>query len=71
MPLDKFVLILLIVIAAAGLTIWVATLVVAAGVMPAGWLVLIPVLLGVYVLWRVIADRLASRDDDRYDRIEK
>jgi membrane protein implicated in regulation of membrane protease activity len=71
MPLDKFVLILVIVIAAAGLTVWVGTMVVASFQLPGGWLVLIPAALVAYVVWRVIAERLRNRDDDHYDRIEK
>jgi hypothetical protein len=31
----------------------------------------VPVLLAAYVLWRVIADRLGSAEDDRYDRLER
>ena len=71
MPLDKFVLILVAVIAAAGLTIWLATLVAAAVQIPFGWLAAVPVMLVIYVGWRVIADRLGNREDDHYDGIEK
>ncbi|MBV7379192.1 hypothetical protein [Maritimibacter dapengensis] len=71
MPLDKFVLILVAVIAAAGLTVWIGTLVAASLQMPAGWLVLIPAALIAYVVWRVIADRIGNSEDDHYDRIEK
>lgn len=71
MPLDRFVLILVIVIAAAGATVWIGTLIAASVQVPAGWLSVIPVALIGYVLWRVISDRLSNSDDDRYDRIEK
>lgn len=71
MPLDKFVLILVIVIAAAGLTAWVGAMVVASFELPGGWLLFIPAALVGYVVWRVIAERLRNRDDDHYDRIEK
>lgn len=71
MPLDKFVLILVAVIAAAGLTVWIGTLVAASLQMPAGWLVFIPAALIAYVVWRVIADRIGNSEDDHYDRIEK
>lgn len=71
MPLDRFVLILVIVIAAAGATVWIGTLIAASVQVPAGWLSVIPVALIGYVLWRVISDRLHNSDDDRYDRIEK
>lgn len=72
MPLDKLVLILICVIAAAGVTVWLATLVMAAlQIGSAGWLVFVPAALVGYVVWRVIADRLKNREDDHYDRIEK
>ncbi|MBV7409649.1 hypothetical protein [Maritimibacter sp. DP1N21-5] len=71
MPTDKFVLILVIVIAAAGATVWIGTLVAASVEMPLGWFGLVPVALVVAILWRIIAERLGNRDDDNYDRIEK
>ena len=71
MPLDKFVLILVIVLAAAGLTVWVATFVAAAYQLPVVWTALLPAGLVAYVVWRVISERLRNRDDDKYDRIEK
>ena len=71
MPLDRFVLILVIVIAAAGLTVWLGTMIAAAVAFPAGWLAVIPLALVTYVVWRVIAERIANRDDDHYDGIEK
>jgi membrane protein implicated in regulation of membrane protease activity len=71
MPLDKFVLILVVVIGAAALTIWIATLIAASVQVPLGWLVLVPASLVAYIVWRVIADRLGNADDDHYDRIEK
>ena len=69
MPLDRFVLILVIVIAAAGATVWLASLVAASLAFPFGWLGFVPAALVAYVLWRVLADRLAQKDD--YDRIER
>ncbi len=72
MPLDRFVLLLVIVIAAAGVTIWVAGLVLASLQLPAaGWALFVPAFLLGYVAWRVIAERLRNREDDYYDRIEK
>jgi len=72
MPLDKFVLILVCVVAAAGLTVWLGTIVAATMQAPIiGWLVFIPALLIGYVVWRVIQDRLQNKEDDHYDRIEK
>jgi hypothetical protein len=73
MPLDRLVLILVVVIAAAGLTVWLGTVLAVsfslhplAALVPAG-----PVVLGLYVLWRVVAGRLGDREDDHYDRIER
>lgn len=71
MPLDKFVLILVAVIAAAGVTVWVGWLVFAAVAVPFGWLAVIPAALVAAVLYRVLADRLSNAEDDHYDRIEK
>jgi hypothetical protein len=72
MALDKFVLILIVVIAAAGVTIWLGMLLVATmqwsfGVMA----VLIPGALVGYIAFRVLMDRMKSSEDDYYDRIEK
>ena len=72
MPLDRFVLILVIVVAAAAATVWVgATLAGALTLGPVGAAAILPVALIVYVVWRVISDRMSSREDDHYDRIEK
>ncbi len=72
MPLDKFVLILTIVIAAAGVTVWVLAMFLTA-VQFSGWglLMLIPIGLGAYIIARVVGDRLNNKDDDYYDGIEK
>jgi membrane protein implicated in regulation of membrane protease activity len=73
MPLDRLVLILVIVIAAAGATLWLAAVVASAFSLGSGWplVALIPAGMLAYVLWRVLADRLRNREDDRYDRIER
>lgn len=72
MPLDRFVLLLVIVVAAAGATIGLGTLLVATTNAPVpGWMVLVPVTLVAFVVWRVIHDRLTNREDNHYDRIEK
>ncbi|WP_422072937.1 hypothetical protein [Tranquillimonas rosea] len=72
MPLDKLALILVVVMAAAGLTVWIAYLAAGAPQMPgSAWTLLIPLALGAYVLWRAISDRLISRGDDRHDRTGK
>lgn len=73
MPLDRLVLILVAVIAAAGLTIWIAGMLLAAfslnPVLSIAVLLLIALVL--YIVVRVIHDRLSNREDDHYDRIEK
>lgn len=73
MPLDRFVLIVVCVIAAAGATVWIAGAVIAGlGTSPVLSLVaLIPLALVAAVLWRVIADRIRSREDSHYDGIER
>ncbi|WP_172294871.1 hypothetical protein [Pseudoruegeria sp. HB172150] len=71
MPLDKFVLLLVVVTAAAGLTVWIGSLVLAALQIPGLWIAFIPAALVGYVVWRVIADRIGSAEDDHYDHIEK
>ena len=72
MPLDKFVLMLVAVIAAAGATVWVAMTIFATfAAPPSGWLALIPIALVAYIAWRVISDRIRNAEDDRYDRIER
>ncbi|MGI1661421.1 hypothetical protein ACRDNQ_04195 [Palleronia sp. KMU-117] len=72
MPLDRFVLLLVIVVAASGATIWLGTLLAVGTNIPgAGWVVLVPVTLVAFIFWRVIYDRLRNREDDHYDGIEK
>ncbi len=72
MPLDKFVLILIIVVAAAGVTVALAVFVAASLELPGfGLAILIPISLCAYVVWRVIFDRIGSREDSHYDQIEK
>lgn len=71
MPLDKLILILVAVLAAAGATVWVAATLISAGTLPFGWALLIPLALAAYVVWRVIAERIGDAEDDHYDRIEK
>jgi membrane protein implicated in regulation of membrane protease activity len=72
MPLDRLVLIIVIVITAASGTIWIGTLVASAMQVPQiGFFTVIPVALILYIGWRVIAERLNNKEDDHYDRIEK
>ena len=71
MPLEKLVLIVVIVIAAAGVTVWLAALAFAAFEVPGAGLAFIPAALVAYVVWRVIAERLQNAEDDHYDNIKK
>lgn len=72
MPLDKFVLLLVIVVAAAGITVFVASTALGAMMSPGlGLAVLIPTGLIAFVVWRVIAERIRNREDDHYDHLEK
>ena len=68
MPLDRLVLILVIVVAAAGATLWLAGFLMAAVQVPFAWVAIIPLALAVWIGWRVIADRVTSKEDDHYDR---
>ena len=72
MPLDKLVLIIVCVIAAAGATVWLSLLLLASTqIPPLGGLALLSVVaLAVYIVWRVIAERLNNKDDDHYDRFQ-
>ncbi|MEM9343784.1 MAG: hypothetical protein AAGA87_12130 [Pseudomonadota bacterium] len=73
MPLDKLVLILVIVVAAAGASIWIGTIIAAALAISPGVAItfLIPLAGATYIAWRIIGDRINSSEDDHYDRIEK
>ena len=72
MPLDRLVLILVIVIGAAAFTVWLGSIVVATVNIPyVGWAIAAPVTLVAYIFWRVLADRLNNREDDHYDQIDK
>lgn len=69
MPLDRFVLVLVLVLAAAGVTVWIAAMGAAFADLPrVGLGVAAVAALLAYVLARVIADRVRSDTDDRYDR---
>ncbi|WP_226780634.1 hypothetical protein [Oceaniglobus trochenteri] len=72
MPLDRLVLILICVAVAAGVTVWLGVFLAAMVTLPfPAMLLLVPVALVAWVLWRVIAERLNNREDDHYDQIEK
>ena len=70
MPLDRLVLILVLVLAAGAATVWLGAWIAASVAMPLGWALTPIVLAAGYVLWRVVADRLAERGDDPYDRMD-
>ncbi|QIK41064.1 hypothetical protein [Pontivivens nitratireducens] len=72
MPLDRFVLIVVAAMAAAGITVYVGLLLSAAITMPPLLIAIVPVLaLVAYICVRVIRDRLTNVEDDYYDRIER
>ena len=72
MPIDRFVLILVCVLAAAGITVWLGAMIVSAFALPGLALVsAVPLGLVLFLVWRVIADRRRSAEDDRYDRIDR
>ncbi|WP_299967115.1 hypothetical protein [uncultured Roseobacter sp.] len=70
MPLEKLVLILVCVLVAAGVTLWLAAILLATLQVPFAGLAFIPAGLVGYIAYRVIAERLRSAEDDHYDRIE-
>ncbi|MEM7642975.1 MAG: hypothetical protein AAF366_10640 [Pseudomonadota bacterium] len=70
MPLDRFVLIIVVVVIAAGATIWLGAIAAAAAALPLGWLAIVPAAIAAYVLWRVVSDRVTSSEDDHYDRMK-
>jgi membrane protein implicated in regulation of membrane protease activity len=72
MPLDRFVLIIVCVVAAAAVTVWVATALIATTQLApiAGLAVLSVVALAAYIAWRVFSERVNNKDDDHYDRFE-
>lgn len=72
MPIERLVLIIVCVIAAAGGTIWAVSLLAistaASPILGIGALSIIALV--VYVLWRVISERLNNPDEDHYDNME-
>lgn len=72
MPLDRLVMMLVVVVATAGVTIFMVAFVAAALMSPLlGLPALILISLVGYVIWRVVADRIRSREDDHYDNIDR
>lgn len=70
MPLDRLVLIIVIVLTAAGATLWLGAWLAATWITPLAWGVALPICLIAYILFRVISDRVSSAEDDHYDRME-
>ncbi|QDY69191.1 hypothetical protein [Qingshengfaniella alkalisoli] len=71
MPLDRLVLILIVVIAAAGLTVGIGLWVLSAFEFPGiAGLVAVPFMLLAYILWRLVYERLTNNENRRYDDIE-
>jgi hypothetical protein len=67
MPLIRLLSMLLIVVASAGLTVWLGTLLSGTSAAPwARWGVIVVVTLVAYLAWRFIHDRTAARN--RADR---
>lgn len=72
MPMEKLLLILVIVIAAAGATVFLGAWLSASGALPAlGLATAVPIALMAYVLVRVIRDRLRDAAHDPYDKVSK
>ncbi|MEO1797550.1 MAG: hypothetical protein AAFR53_11120 [Pseudomonadota bacterium] len=70
MKLDTFVLLLVCVVAACGVTFWLGGLLLATLQIPYAWLVWLPVGIVGYVVWRVVMERVQSTEDDHYDRMD-
>ncbi|WOI55107.1 hypothetical protein [Palleronia sp. LCG004] len=68
MPLDKFVMILVIVIIGGGITVAIAAAVQANIAPPVRLAALIPGVLATYIVLHFMARRAANRDDDRQGR---
>lgn len=70
MPLDKLVLILFCVVTGLGLAVWLAFILAAVIAAPVLFLLLIPIAVACYILYRVIAERVGNKEDDYYDRMD-
>jgi membrane protein implicated in regulation of membrane protease activity len=70
MPLDRLVLILVLVIVAGAVTIWLGAVIATSVAVPPAGLILLPAGAVAYIVWRVVSDRLKERRDDRYDGME-
>ena len=70
MPLDRFVLVLVIVLVAAGVTVWLGAIVAASFAVPFGLVALLPAALVGFVVLRVVLDRVKNTEDDHYDNMK-
>lgn len=71
MPLDRFVLYLVLGAASVVALVYGGLLLFSAlHVGPLMLVVLVPIGLVVFVFWRVLVERLASREDDHYENID-
>ena len=70
MPLDRLVLLLVVVLVAAMATVWLGAWIAASVAHPAGWALAPLVAAAAYVVLRVVLDRLRERGGDRYDRMD-
>ena len=70
MPIEKLVLILVCVLAAAGATVWLGVLLLATFQVPYAGVALIPALLVGYIVYRVIGERVGNAEEDHYDNLE-
>ncbi|MEL6681523.1 MAG: hypothetical protein AAFQ09_02625 [Pseudomonadota bacterium] len=72
MPLDRLVLIIVCVLAAAAVTVYVGVAVLASTQMPPliGFAILSGIAMACDIAWRVISERLGNKEDDHYDRFE-
>ena len=70
MSLDKLALIIAVLAITAGLTIWVAGILLAAIQAPVASLLLLPFGVAMYLVARVIGERAGNREEDHYDRIK-
>ena len=70
MPPDRLALILVVVMAAAGATIWAASLLLTRFTLTpaAGLIAAMPIGLVAYIAFRIITDRVGKKEGDRYDR---
>lgn len=72
MPLDRLVLIIIAVLAAAALTVYVGFLLMAAATVPPLLFAIVPIItIAAYIFVRVIRDRTTNEEDDHYDQIER